>query len=71
MVGMPTDPRSWAQRRLPRPGGAGVLARLHLDGPLLTGLLLLCGFGLIVLFSASDRDLGAVERQGLRLALAF
>ncbi len=68
---MPTEPLSWAQRRLPRPGGEGWLTRLHLDGPLLTGLLLLCGFGLIVLFSASDRDLGAVERQGLRLALAF
>ena len=50
---------------------AGFLRRLHLDTPLLGGLLLLCAFGLAVLFSAGDRDLAVVERQVLRLALAF
>ena len=30
----------------------GLLADLHLDLPLLTGLILLCGFGLLVLYSA-------------------
>ena len=51
--------------------GSGVLRRLHLDAPLLGALLLLCAFGLVVLFSAADRDLAAVERQLVRLALAF
>ncbi len=49
----------------------GLLARLHLDLPLLTGLVLLCGYGLLVLYSAADQDLDQVRRQGLRLGLAF
>jgi rod shape determining protein RodA len=49
----------------------GLLQRLHLDLPLLIGVLLLCGYGLLVLFSATDQDPGKVERQILRLALAF
>ena len=49
----------------------GLLARLHLDLPLLTGLLLLSGFGLVVLYSASGQDMQQVERQLLRLVLAF
>ena len=52
-------------------GSAGPLARLHLDVPLLLGLLALCGFGLTVLFSATDQSSGQVERQLLRLGLAF
>ncbi len=59
------------RQRLAQTQGANLLGRLHLDAPLLGGLLLLCSFGLLVLFSASDRDLGAVERQGVRLAVAF
>lgn len=50
---------------------AGPLARLHLDLPLLFGLVLLCGFGLTVLFSATDASSGQVQRQLLRLGLAF
>ena len=49
----------------------GLLADLHLDLPLLTGLILLCGFGLVVLYSASDGDLTQVQRQLIRLGLAF
>jgi rod shape determining protein RodA len=50
---------------------AGLLGRLHLDAPLLGAVLLLCAFGLVVLFSAGDRDVGGVERQLVRFALAF
>jgi rod shape determining protein RodA len=50
---------------------AGPLARLHLDLPLLIGLLMLCGFGLAVLYSASDASSGQVQRQAIRLGLAF
>jgi len=49
----------------------GLLARLHLDLPLLTGLLLLCGLGLVVLYSASGENLHQVERQLMRLGIAF
>ncbi|HEB96422.1 MAG TPA: rod shape-determining protein RodA [Sedimenticola thiotaurini] len=50
---------------------SGLLADLHLDLPLLTGLILLCGFGLVVLYSASGQDMGQIQRQLIRLALAF
>jgi len=45
--------------------------RLHIDPPLLFGLLLLCGIGLMVLFSASGQEVTAVYRQGVRLVIAF
>ena len=57
----PTDPN----RR------QGSLARIHLDLPLLLGLLLICAFGLVVLYSASGQDISQVERQLLRFGLAF
>jgi rod shape determining protein RodA len=46
-------------------------ARLHVDMPLLTGLLVLAGLGLVVLYSASGQDWEQVERQIWRLALGF
>jgi len=49
----------------------GLIERLHLDLPLLVGVLLLCGYGLLVLFSATDQNPGKVEGQMLRLAMAF
>ena len=49
----------------------GLLAGLHLDLPLLTGLILLCLYGLFVLYSASGQDAAHIERQLIRLALAF
>ncbi|MES9900637.1 MAG: rod shape-determining protein RodA [Sedimenticola sp.] len=49
----------------------GLLADLHLDLPLLTALILLCGFGLLILYSASDQDMGQIQRQMVRLGLAF
>jgi rod shape determining protein RodA len=47
-----------------------LLPKLHIDLPLLTGLLLLCGFGLAVLYSAGGNDFGLVKRQLLHLGLA-
>ncbi|MGD2117821.1 MAG: rod shape-determining protein RodA [Chromatiales bacterium] len=49
----------------------GTLDFIHVDLPLLMGLLLLCGFGLMVLYSASGQDMGQIERQAIRLGLAF
>lgn len=44
---------------------------LHLDWPLLIGLLVLVGIGLIILYSASNQDLGSITRQGVRIGIAF
>jgi rod shape determining protein RodA len=55
----------------PMATGTGLLARVHLDLPLLIALLLLCGFGLLVLFSATDQNLGKLEAQTIRLGIAF
>ena len=45
--------------------------RLHLDLPLLFGVLVLCGFGLVALYSAGGRDTDLVIRQAIRLAIGF
>lgn len=49
----------------------GLFTRLHLDLPLLIGLLVLSGLGLGILFSATEQASGQIERQFVRLALAF
>ena len=49
----------------------GVLAGFHLDLPLLAAVLLLCGLGLLVLYSASGENLAQVQRQGVRLTVAL
>jgi rod shape determining protein RodA len=53
--------------------GAGrrILLSLHIDLPLLLGLLALSIIGLFVLYSASDQNLDMVIRQGVRLLIAF
>jgi rod shape determining protein RodA len=43
----------------------------RLDYPLLLALLLLTGFGLLVLYSASGQDISMVYRQGTRLAVGL
>ena len=45
--------------------------RMHLDLPLLSGLLLVSGIAMVVLYSASGQDFGTLLRQIVRLALAL
>ena len=45
--------------------------RLHLDIPLLFGLILLCSVGLIVLYSAGGQDMAIIYRQATRMGLAL
>ncbi|PWV58385.1 rod shape-determining protein RodA [Plasticicumulans acidivorans] len=52
----------------PRPG---LLERVHLDAPLLLGLLAVAALGLVILYSASQKDFDAVSRQAMRLAMGF
>jgi rod shape determining protein RodA len=47
-----------------------VLAGLHLDGPLLMGLLTVSGLGMFVLYSAGAENMDLVLRQGARIGLA-
>ena len=45
--------------------------RLHIDVPLLFGLLVLCSVGLLVLYSASGQDMALIYRQATRMGLAL
>jgi len=45
--------------------------RLHLDAPLLFTLIAVAAFGLIVLYSAGGGDISLIERQLVRLGIAF
>jgi rod shape determining protein RodA len=64
---------AWPLRRAPqvRSGWQGLVSGLHLDWPLLAALLALFTLSLIVLYSASDQDLGLVMRQAARIGLAL
>ncbi len=48
-----------------------IAQRVHIDIPLLLGLLLLSSIGLAALYSAGGQDSGLLVRQGIRLAVAF
>ncbi|MES9970856.1 MAG: rod shape-determining protein RodA [Candidatus Thiodiazotropha sp.] len=50
---------------------SGLLAWLHIDIPLLTGLLLLAGFGLTILYSAGDQQMLLLQKQLIRLGFGF
>jgi rod shape determining protein RodA len=64
-------------RQMPDQGSAdlarrpSLASRLHLDVPLLLLLLALTLFGLVVLYSGSGKDFGAVQRQARYFALAY
>jgi len=49
----------------------GISERFHIDVPLLALLVALTACGLIVLYSAAGRQLGAVVRQGVYFVLAY
>ncbi len=51
--------------------GKSFAQQLHIDLPLLFGLLVLVGFGLIILYSASGESQAQINRQVVRLAVAF
>ncbi len=60
--------RPWVDRRKPVHGFA---RGMHMDWPLLLGLLALAVVGLVILYSASGEDWAVIYRQILRLAIAF
>ena len=48
-----------------------LIRRLNIDGPLLGGLLLICVFGLFVLYSAAGESSSLLVNQAVRLGIAF
>ena len=63
--------RMFAPNAVPLNSFGNILRRLHIDGPLLGGLLLVCGFGLFVLYSAVGESNRLLMNQVIRLGVAF
>ena len=63
--------RLFERKAAPLGGMTRVLRRLHLDGPLLGGLLIICAFGLVVLYSAVGERPDLLVQQSIRLGVAL
>lgn len=63
--------RLFERRTAPLGDMARLLRRVHVDGPLLGGLLLLSALGLFVLYSAVGENVDLWARQCMRLGLAL
>lgn len=48
-----------------------LLIRLHIDPQLLSGALMLCALGLVVLYSAGDQSVDVVMRQAIRMSIGI
>ncbi|MGH8168376.1 MAG: FtsW/RodA/SpoVE family cell cycle protein, partial [Woeseiaceae bacterium] len=59
------------RRSLPLGDMARFLRQIHLDGPLLGGLLLICGLGLVVLYSAVGENIVLWRQQCVRLGIGL
>ncbi|HUO81753.1 MAG TPA: rod shape-determining protein RodA [Gammaproteobacteria bacterium] len=59
------------EKRRPLTRAARLLRNLHIDGPLLAGLLAVSGLGLIVLYSASGASRDMLVQQAVRLGVAL
>lgn len=55
--------------RLDRRGG--LLSQVHIDPPLIGGLLMICAIGLVTLYSASGQSTDVVLKQALRMLIGF
>ncbi|GAM66005.1 rod shape-determining protein rodA [Vibrio ishigakensis] len=60
---MKLDPETGKNRSL--------FERMHLDLPLILGILLLMGFALLIMYSASGQSMAMMERQMARMALSL
>ena len=58
-------------RKAPLGAMTRVMRRMHLDGPLLGGLLIICAFGLVVLYSAVGERPDLLLQQGIRLGVSL
>ena len=60
-----------APKAAPLSDFARLMRKLHIDGPLLVGLLLVCGMGLVILYSAVGESNRLLMNQIVRLGVAF
>jgi len=63
--------RLYVGRSAPLSSMARFLKGINVDGPLLGGLLLICAFGLAVLYSAVGESMRLTVNQAVRLGVAF
>jgi len=63
--------RFFSSRPAPVRDFSDVMRRLHIDGPLLSGILLIAIFGLFVLYSASGENYRLLANQAIRLGVAL
>lgn len=63
--------RMLSPRVAPLSNFSGLVRRLNIDGPLLGGILLICVFGLFVLYSASGENSRLLINQAIRLGVAL
>jgi rod shape determining protein RodA len=45
--------------------------RLHVDFPIILGIIVVCGIGLVILYSASNQQVDVVTRQAIRIGIAI
>lgn len=64
-------PRLTERKSAPLSDAARIMRRLHIDGQLLGALLLICGLGLVVLYSAVGEDMDLLLQQVARLGVAI
>ena len=63
--------RLFERKAAPLTDMSRLLRRINMDGPLLGGLLLICGFGLVVLYSAVGENMDLWLQQCVRLSVAL
>lgn len=63
--------RLLSSRPAPLSSFSELVRRLNIDGPLLGGLLLICAFGLFVLYSATGESSQLLVNQSVRLGVAL
>jgi len=68
---IPLDDLNATQSRRTLSFAARILKGLHLDGPLLTVILMVCALGLVVLYSAGSQNLDLIVRQVIRICIAL
>ncbi|MFQ5981856.1 MAG: rod shape-determining protein RodA [Woeseiaceae bacterium] len=64
-------PRLTERKSAPLSDAARIMRRLNIDGQLLGALLLICGLGLVVLYSAVGEDMDLLLQQVARLGVAI
>ncbi len=64
-------PQLFERKSAPLSDAARIMRKLHLDGKLLGGLLLICSLGLVVLYSAVGKNMDLTLQQCIRLFIAM